>query len=136
MSKDSIDRAIKKAIGGESENYDEIRYEGYGPGGVAIVVEHHHARLGELARLLDVGADGDGQGRVPEHEPGAPEHHGHLVVDFMRHAAGQTETTMTRRRAKYWPYELSSRIPVTICRSKMTNAALPKTWGSLKASYR
>ncbi|MBC7585108.1 YebC/PmpR family DNA-binding transcriptional regulator [Tardiphaga sp. vice352] len=39
MSKDSIDRAVKKAIGGESENYDEIRYEGYGPGGVAVIVE-------------------------------------------------------------------------------------------------
>src|SRR3982751_2326116 len=39
MSKDSIERAVKKAIGGESENYDEIRYEGYGPGGVAVIVE-------------------------------------------------------------------------------------------------
>jgi YebC/PmpR family DNA-binding regulatory protein len=39
MPKDNIDRAIKKAIGGESENYDEIRYEGYGPGGVAVIVE-------------------------------------------------------------------------------------------------
>jgi YebC/PmpR family DNA-binding regulatory protein len=39
MSKDSIERAIKKAHGGEGENYDEIRYEGYGPGGVAVIVE-------------------------------------------------------------------------------------------------
>ncbi len=39
MSKDSIDRAIKKARGGDAEAYDEIRYEGYGPGGVAIIVE-------------------------------------------------------------------------------------------------
>jgi YebC/PmpR family DNA-binding regulatory protein len=39
MSKDSIERAIKKAGGTESENYDEIRYEGYGPGGVAVIVE-------------------------------------------------------------------------------------------------
>jgi len=39
MSKDSIERAIKKASGGDSENYDEIRYEGYGPGGVAVIVE-------------------------------------------------------------------------------------------------
>jgi YebC/PmpR family DNA-binding regulatory protein len=39
MAKDSIDRAIKKAIGGDAENYDEIRYEGYGPGGVAVIVE-------------------------------------------------------------------------------------------------
>ena len=39
MPKDNIERAIKKALGGEGENYDEIRYEGYGPGGVAVIVE-------------------------------------------------------------------------------------------------
>jgi YebC/PmpR family DNA-binding regulatory protein len=39
MTKDTIERAIKKAQGGEGESYDEIRYEGYGPGGVAIIVE-------------------------------------------------------------------------------------------------
>jgi YebC/PmpR family DNA-binding regulatory protein len=39
MTKDTIERAIKKALGGEAEIYDEIRYEGYGPGGIAIIVE-------------------------------------------------------------------------------------------------
>ena len=39
MPKDNIERAIKKASGGEGENYEEIRYEGYGPGGAAIIVE-------------------------------------------------------------------------------------------------
>jgi YebC/PmpR family DNA-binding regulatory protein len=39
MPKDNIERAIKKATGGEGENYEETRYEGYGPGGVAIIVE-------------------------------------------------------------------------------------------------
>jgi YebC/PmpR family DNA-binding regulatory protein len=39
MPKDNIERAIKKAIGGEGDNYEEIRYEGYGPGGVAVIVE-------------------------------------------------------------------------------------------------
>jgi YebC/PmpR family DNA-binding regulatory protein len=39
MPKDNIDRAIKKASGADGENYDEIRYEGYGPGGVALIVE-------------------------------------------------------------------------------------------------
>ena len=39
MPKDNIDRAIKKATGTESENYEEVRYEGYGPGGVAVIVE-------------------------------------------------------------------------------------------------
>ena len=37
--KDVIERAIKKAIGGEGDAYEEIRYEGYGPNGVAIIVE-------------------------------------------------------------------------------------------------
>jgi YebC/PmpR family DNA-binding regulatory protein len=39
MPKDNIERAIKKSQGGDAENYEEIRYEGYGPGGVAIIVE-------------------------------------------------------------------------------------------------
>ena len=39
VPKDVIDRAIKKSQAGEGENYDEIRYEGYGPGGVAVIVE-------------------------------------------------------------------------------------------------
>jgi YebC/PmpR family DNA-binding regulatory protein len=39
MPKDNIDRAIKKSQGAATENYDEIRYDGYGPGGVAIIVE-------------------------------------------------------------------------------------------------
>ncbi|MDR1560957.1 MAG: YebC/PmpR family DNA-binding transcriptional regulator [Holosporaceae bacterium] len=40
MPKDNVDRAIKKAIGGDTEaDYQAIRYEGYGPGGVAIIVE-------------------------------------------------------------------------------------------------
>ena len=39
MPKDNIERAIKKASGGDAANYEEIRYEGYGPGGVAVIVE-------------------------------------------------------------------------------------------------
>ena len=39
MPKDNIQRAINKASGGDSENYEEVRYEGYGPGGVALIVE-------------------------------------------------------------------------------------------------
>ncbi len=39
MPKDNIERAIKKASGGDAETYEEIRYEGYGPGGVAVIVE-------------------------------------------------------------------------------------------------
>src|SRR6476659_7279691 len=39
MPKDNIERAIKKSQGADTESYDEIRYEGYGPGGVAVIVE-------------------------------------------------------------------------------------------------
>lgn len=40
MPKDNVDRAIKKALGGEDlSTYEEIRYEGYGIGGVAVIVE-------------------------------------------------------------------------------------------------
>lgn len=39
MPKENIERAIKKADSGDLENYEEVRYEGYGPGGVALIVE-------------------------------------------------------------------------------------------------
>ena len=40
MPKDNVERAIKKGAGaGEGEDYEDIRYEGYGPGGVAVIVE-------------------------------------------------------------------------------------------------
>lgn len=39
MPKDNIQRAIDKASGGDAEAYEEVRYEGYGPGGVALIVE-------------------------------------------------------------------------------------------------
>ena len=39
MPKDKIERASKKASGGAGENYEQIRYEGYGPGGAAVIVE-------------------------------------------------------------------------------------------------
>ena len=39
VPKDVIDRAIKKSQVGEGEDYEEIRYEGYGPNGVAVIVE-------------------------------------------------------------------------------------------------
>src|SRR6201995_1007169 len=39
MPKDNIQRSIDKAAGGDAENYEEIRYEGFGPGGGALVVE-------------------------------------------------------------------------------------------------
>lgn len=39
MPKDNIERAIKKSVAGEGDEYEEIRYEGYGPNGVAVIVE-------------------------------------------------------------------------------------------------
>ena len=39
VPKDNIQRAIDKAVKGEGDNYEEVRYEGYGPGGVALIVE-------------------------------------------------------------------------------------------------
>ena len=39
MPKDNIERAVKKSHGADTESYDEIRYEGYAPGGVAVIVE-------------------------------------------------------------------------------------------------
>ncbi|TKD51349.1 YebC/PmpR family DNA-binding transcriptional regulator [Sphingomonas baiyangensis] len=39
MPKDNIQRAIDKALGGDTDNYEEVRYEGFGPGGVSLIIE-------------------------------------------------------------------------------------------------
>ena len=56
MPKDNIERAIKKASGSDTENYDAIRYEGYGPGGVAVIVEaltdNHNRTAGEVRAIF------------------------------------------------------------------------------------
>lgn len=39
MPKDNIDRSISKGAGGGGENYEEVRYEGFGPGGVSLIIE-------------------------------------------------------------------------------------------------
>ncbi len=39
MPKDNIQRAINRSSGADADNYEEVRYEGYGPGGVAVIVE-------------------------------------------------------------------------------------------------
>jgi YebC/PmpR family DNA-binding regulatory protein len=56
MPKDNIDRAVKKASGSETENYDEMRYEGYAPGGVAVIVEaltdNHNRTAGEVRSIF------------------------------------------------------------------------------------
>jgi YebC/PmpR family DNA-binding regulatory protein len=53
MPKDNIDRALKKALGADMENYEQLRYEGYGPHGVAVVVEaltNNRNRTGSAVR--------------------------------------------------------------------------------------
>jgi len=54
MPKDNIQRAIDKASKGDAENYEEVRYEGYGPGGVALIVEALTSALAGYGR-----ADGE-----------------------------------------------------------------------------
>jgi YebC/PmpR family DNA-binding regulatory protein len=55
MPKDNIERAIKKAAGNDTESYEAIRYEGYGPGGVAVIVEalsNNRNRTGGAVRAV------------------------------------------------------------------------------------
>jgi YebC/PmpR family DNA-binding regulatory protein len=55
MPKDNIERAIKKAAGADTESYEAIRYEGYGPGGVAIIAEaltNNRNRTGGAVRAV------------------------------------------------------------------------------------
>jgi YebC/PmpR family DNA-binding regulatory protein len=56
MPKDNIERAVKKASGADSESFDDMRYEGYGPGGVAVIVEaltdNHNRTAGEVRSIF------------------------------------------------------------------------------------
>ena len=55
MPKDNIERAIKKAAGADTDTFESMRYEGYGPGGVAIIVESltdNRNRTGGAVRAL------------------------------------------------------------------------------------
>ena len=56
MPKDNIERAIKKAAGSDAESYEEIRYEGYGPGGTAVIAEvltdNRNRTAGELRAIF------------------------------------------------------------------------------------
>jgi YebC/PmpR family DNA-binding regulatory protein len=58
MSRDTIERAIKRGAGGEdTANYEEVRYEGYGPGGIAIIVEaltdNRNRSAGEIRTIFN-----------------------------------------------------------------------------------
>ena len=55
MPKDNIDRAIKKALGADTDAYEQLRYEGYGPHGVAVIVEaltNNRNRTGSAVRAV------------------------------------------------------------------------------------
>ena len=55
MPKDNIERAIKKGAAGETDNMEEIRYEGFGPGGVGVIVEvltDNHNRAASNVRSI------------------------------------------------------------------------------------
>ena len=56
VPRDVIERAIKKGQGGDAENYDEVRYEGYGPGGVALLIQtltdNKNRTVGEIRHTL------------------------------------------------------------------------------------
>ena len=67
VPKDVIDRAIKKALGGDAENYDEIRYEGYGPAGIAFMAPEPVRR--PTSNWLAPRADRRRSGRYPSPAP-------------------------------------------------------------------
>jgi YebC/PmpR family DNA-binding regulatory protein len=62
VPKDNIERAIKKAAGNDTANYDSVRYEGYGPGGVAVIAEaltDNRNRTGGAVRSVFTKYDGN-----------------------------------------------------------------------------
>src|SRR3546814_9315986 len=54
MPKDNIERSIKKAEGSDGDNYEEVRYEGFGPGGVSLIIERSEEHTSELQSLMRI----------------------------------------------------------------------------------
>jgi len=62
MPKDNVERAIKKALGGDLANFEAVRYEGYAPGGVAVIVEaltDNRNRTGGVVRSVFTKCNGN-----------------------------------------------------------------------------
>src|SRR5688572_24431021 len=81
MPKDNIQRAIEKASGGDAENYEELRYEGFGPGGVSLIVEaltDNRNRTATNVRTIfsknggNLGASGSVRSSARPRAPGSP----------------------------------------------------------------
>ena len=96
MPKDNIQRAINKASGADSENYEEVRYEGYGPGGVAFFVEtltdNRNRTIGDVRHAFtkcggNVGTDGSVAWMF--------ERKGEITLDFEGKAFDEDEVMMT-----------------------------------------
>ncbi len=52
MPKDTIERAIKKGVGGETDSMEELTYEGYGPGGCALIIESFTGNRNKAAQEI------------------------------------------------------------------------------------
>src|SRR5262245_40718006 len=104
MPKDNIDRAIKKATGGDAETYDEIRYEGYGPGGVAVIVEvltdNRNRTAGAVrATFTKYGgnlAETDDEIRYEAYGPGGVACIVEVLTDNRNRTAGEVRATFTK----------------------------------------
>ncbi len=62
MPKDNIERAVKKALGGDGEAFEQVRYEGYAAGGVAVIVEaltDNRNRTGGAVRAIFTKCNGN-----------------------------------------------------------------------------
>jgi len=85
VPKDVIDRAIRKSQVGDAEDYTEIRYEGYGPNGIAIIVETMTDNLNRTASNVRDDGSAGGRGRRRGVRRGRP-------LDLLRrHRAGGSE---------------------------------------------
>src|SRR5215207_6892479 len=108
MTRDTIDRAIKRGSGSDADaNYDEIRYEGYGPAGVALIVEaltnnRHRSADEVLEKAIEAGADDvvSGQGDEGMHEVYAAQENFNSVREALEKSLGQPSVAKLSWRPK------------------------------------
>ena len=127
MPKENIERAIKKAQGNDTENFESVRYEGYGPGGVAIIVEaltDNRNRTGGAVRAAFTKYGGN------LGSTGSVSHMFDRIGEVVYGAEVASADAMLRRRSRLAPRTSSQ------TRTAMSSRVPSKTWGAWRTPWR
>ena len=127
MPKDNIQRAIDKASKGDTENYEEIRYEGFGPGGVSLIIEALSDNRNRTATNVRTAVSKNGGNLGAS---GSVSH----AFDRLRHCARASSASLRVRAASPATWRMSRRL-VAVSRSSAARRSASFTVRTLWPSF-